>query len=140
MDSEEEQTATGPGNGTLIRDAFVVQIKLIVDGLRDFLLVPASIIAALVSLLSGRDGKPGPQFYQTLALGKRSEEWIDLFGALRNAPDDIPPEAGDERTIDDVVSRVESYLVDEYQRGGVSRQAKERIDEALAALQKRRGP
>lgn len=135
---EQEPARTGPSSGTLIRDAFVVQLKLIVDGLRDFLLVPASVIAAIVSLVSSKDGKPGPQFYQMLALGRRSETWIDLFGALRNAPPDVAHKADLNETIDDMVRRVESYVVDEYRRGEVSRQAKERIDEALDAIQKRR--
>jgi hypothetical protein len=39
--------------------------------------------------------------------------------------------------MDDIVSRVESFVVDEYQRGGVTAQAKSRIDEALDRLRRK---
>ena len=84
---------TGPqepmSNRVLVRDVAVFQFKLIVDGLRDFILVPISLFAGLLSFVSGKDGKPNSQFYSLLEAGKQSEQWIDLFGALRNAPADM---------------------------------------------------
>ena len=123
---------------TLIRDTAVLQVKLIIDGLRDFLLVPASLIAAIVSLTKTRDGKPGPQFYQLLALGKQSERSINLFGALDHAPQELADQShlGD-LNIDELVVRVESFVVDEFKRGGMTKQAKEQIDKALDAIQRR---
>jgi len=123
---------------TLIRDTAVLQVKLIIDGLRDFLLVPASLIAAIVSLAKTRDGKPGPQFYQLLALGKQSERSINLFGALDHAPQELADQShlGD-LNIDELVVRVESFVVDEFKRGGMTKQAKEQIDKALDAIQRR---
>ena len=120
---------------TLIRDLGVLQVKLIVDGFRDLLLLPASIIAALVSLARSENGKPGPEFYELLRAGKQSEQFINLFGALRNAPEGF--DVGDIKSgaeMDDIVTRVESFVVDEYKRGGVTAQAKSRIDEALEKL------
>jgi hypothetical protein len=124
---------------TLIRDLGVLQVKLLVDGFRDLVLLPASIIAAIVSISRSENGKPGPEFYKLLAAGKQSEHFINLFGALRNAPAGIDPEdiAGGAE-MDDIVSRVETFVVDEYKRGGVTAQAKSRIDEALAKMRKRR--
>jgi hypothetical protein len=122
----------------LIRDTAVLQVKLVVDGLRDFLLVPASLIAAIVSLSTAKDGRPGPQFYQLLAIGKQSERSINLFGAYDHAPDDIThhDRLGD-MNIDELVGRVESFVVDEFKRGGMTAQAKEQIDKALDAIQHR---
>ena len=40
---------------SLIRDVAVLQLKLIVDGLRDLVLVPASLVAGIISLVSGED-------------------------------------------------------------------------------------
>jgi hypothetical protein len=124
---------------TLLRDVAVLQFKLLVDGLRDLVLVPASLIAAAISVVNSADGRPGPEFYRLLAIGKDSERRINLFGALENSPDRDSSEspeatAGD---IDALVARLESYVVDEYQRGGVTRQAKERIDKVLDALVRR---
>ena len=123
---------------TLIRDATVLQFKLVIDGLRDFLLVPASLIAAVVSLVNTKDGQPGPQFYQLLAFGKQTERAINLFGAFEHAPEEITH--GDrfsDMNIDELVVRVESFVVDEYKRGGMTSQAKEKIDRALNAIQQR---
>lgn len=133
----EPVSQEGPDRWTLIRDAAILQVKLIVDGVRDLVLVPASMIAAIMSLLSSSNGKPGPQFYRLVGFGKRSERWIDLFAASRNSPEGVAKEAlPDEANIDDLVSRMESFVVDEYQKGGVTRQAKEHIDKALDAMQR----
>jgi hypothetical protein len=112
---------------------------LVIDGLRDLILVPLSLIAGIVSLANSKDGRPGLQFYHLLAWGKQSEAWINLFGAATNSPEKIdqPLPFGD-RDIDDVVSRLESFVVDEVKRGGVTAQAKERLDKILNAVQKKR--
>ena len=132
-----------PDNWTLIRDASVLQFKLIVDGLRDFLLVPASLVAAVISLAKSKDGTPGTEFYQLLDAGKRSERWINLFGARANAPEEAeaPVQDGDPlagMNIDQIVGKVEAFIVDEYQRGGMTAQAKAKIDKALNAILERR--
>jgi hypothetical protein len=38
--------------------------------------------------------------------------------------------------IDEMVSRVESFVVDEYSKGGVTRQVKSQLDRALESLHK----
>jgi hypothetical protein len=134
---QEEQSP--PALWTLIRDIGVLQVKLVVDGFRDLVLVPASLVAGIVSLAKTENGKPGTEFYKLVSIGKQSEQWINLFGAADNAPPEVaetmPFGNGD---IDEIVSRVETFVVDEYRRGGVTAQAKVRIDKALAAMQ--RGP
>lgn len=134
----EKETSESP-HWTLIRDLAVLQVKLLVDGFRDLLLLPASIIAALISISRTHNGVPGPEFYKLLVAGKQSEQFINLFGALRNAPEGIDPDdirSGAE--MDDIVSRVENFVVDEYKRGGVTAQAKSRIDEALDKLRRKK--
>ena len=123
----------------LVRDIAVFQAKLIVDGLRDLMLVPASLIAGILSLASGSDGKPGTQFYRLLGVGKQSEQWINLFGALRNATADFEhtlpfPDAD----LDDIVGKIEDFVVDEQKRGGITAQARERLEKALDAMKKKR--
>ena len=123
---------------TLIRDTAVLQFKLIVDGLRDFLLVPLSLIAAIASLASSKNGVPGPQFYRLLQVGKQSEVWINLFGAYRHAPEEFThDDRFTDMNIDELVVKVESFVVDEYRGGGMTAQAKEKIDKALNAIQRR---
>ncbi len=124
---------------TLIRDIGVLQVKLVVDGLRDLLLVPASLIAGLMSLLSSDTERPGRYFYQLLDLGKQSERWINLFGALQNAPADLRQvEPFPKADMDELVGRLETFMIDEHKRGGITAQAKNRFDTALNAFRQRR--
>lgn len=124
---------------TLIRDVGVLQVKLLVDGLRDLVLVPLSLAAGLISLVQSNDGRPGHQFYRLLAWGKQSERWINLFGAVDNSPTGIKqPHPFGERDIDDIVGRLESFVVDEVKRGGVTTQAKDRLEKILNGLQRKK--
>jgi hypothetical protein len=124
---------------TLIRDVAVLQVKLVVDGLRDLILVPLSLIAGIVSLASGEKGVPGTHFYRLLGVGKQSELWINLFGAMKNAPPDLEhPMPFPDADMDEIVGKIEAFVVDEEKRGGMTAQAKERFDKAIDAMQKRR--
>jgi len=142
MNIQPEQEQPSSQRWTLIRDIAVLQAKLIVDGLRDLVLVPASIIAGIVSLASGADGRPGSQFYQLLGLGKQSERWINLFGALENAPPDLEEiQPFPEADMDELVGKLETFVTDEDSRGAVTNQARERLEKVLNALNRgRRGP
>ncbi len=139
MSSEPEQLETldGPDRWTLIRDLAVFQVKLLFDGFRDLLLLPISLVAGFVSLIKG-GRTPSSEFYDLLKLGRRSEYWINLFGAASHLhgpateEDRFPVE-----DVDEMVSRVESYVVDEFRRGGITAQAKERLDKALDLVHKK---
>ncbi len=124
--------AAGPDRKTLIRDVAMFQVKLLVDGFRDLVLLPASLIAGLISFFHADGENVGPEFYRVIAAGKQSEDWIDLFGAVDHAPPDIAEEVhlGD-ANLDDIVSKIEGYVVEEYRRGGVTAQAKSRISQVL---------
>lgn len=131
----EEQST--PDRWTLIRDFAVFQVKLIFDSMRDVLLLPVSLIAAVVSLVKG-GVSPSSEFYDLLRFGHRSERWINLFGAASHyhaAPGEEDKFAIED--IDAVVSRVEAFVVDEYRKGGVTTQAKDRLDRALDALHRK---
>jgi hypothetical protein len=136
---EPAPAESGPDRWTLIRDIGVLQVKLIVDGLRDFILVPVSLVAGIVSLLKDHDSADN-EFYRLLRIGRKSERWINLFEAADRVPGSI-----DERVrfpdedIDALVKKMESYVVDEYQKGGVTRQAKDHLDQVLNSLRRERG-
>ena len=134
-----ENNESHPPLWTLIRDIAVLQVKLVVDGLRDLILVPASLIAGIISLSKTKDGAPGTEFYTLVGVGKQSERWINLFGAYKNAPPEVAEQNhfGD-ADIDDIVSRVESFVVDEYKRGGVTTQARDRMNKAMDAMRRRK--
>lgn len=132
------QPQGGVRRGVLIRDVALLQVKLIVDGVRDFVLVPVSLVAGLLSFVSAGESS-GRQFYDLLRLGRKSERWINLFGAAENVP--APPDERDafpDEDIDSLVSRLEAFVVAEHRRGGVTRQAKEQLDQLLNGVRGRR--
>ncbi len=109
-------TSDPRGRGQLLRDVAVFQLKLFVDGLRDLMLVPVSLIAALIDVLTaGRK----QHFYEVVRFGRRTEHWIRLFSAADHL-DDHPHETGQE-SIDEIVARVEGKLREQHARRRVRR-------------------
>ena len=126
-------------NRMLVRDVAVFQFKLIVDGLRDLVLVPVSLFAGLLSLVTGENGRPGPHFYQLLNVGKESEHWIDLFGATRHAPPDLVDRVRfPDANMDEILDNIETFVINEEKRGGITAQARQRFEKALRGFQDRR--
>jgi len=124
------QTSEAVNRWALIRDVLVFQLKLAVDGFRDLVMMPLSLGVAVFDLL-GVGPRAGRQFYDLLKIGKRTDDWIDLFGVTEPAgalPD--TSQAG----IDMLVHRMERLVVNEYERGGITTSAKEVVDRALDAL------
>jgi hypothetical protein len=116
------------------RDALTFQAKLLLDGLRDALMIPVSLIAAAIDLVARPDA-PGRLFYRVVLWGRRSEDWIDLFEAAdRVEPRRHPLHANHPATIDEIFDRLEDLVVDQHARGGVTTQAKESIDRVLDSL------
>lgn len=110
----------------VVRDVIVFQVKLLVDGLRDLLLSPASIIAALIDLLvPGDDG--GRRFYGVVKFGRRTEQWINLFGMAEKHDPGAPP-AG----IDVVLAELEGLMRDPARRDEARARAEALIDRLRA--------
>lgn len=105
--ANEPRSATAPdARKTLLRDAVVFQGKLLVDGLRDLILCPISIGAAVIDVMQ-RDDKR--RFYEVVHYGQRSERWINLFEAAARAEEQPRPEI-DLPTLDEFVNRFEERL------------------------------
>lgn len=122
-----EHPATAPEPPVQSRWVFMGQVlrfqaKLLIDGLRDLVMSPVSMVAALVGLVAyPRD--PGALFREVLAFGRRTEEWINLFGREQ-------PEPG----IDELFRKLEQRLENQYESGGVTRTAKTAVDASLDGL------
>ena len=85
----------------LIWDVFVFQLKLTADGLRDVVLVPVSLVAALAGLLVG-GSEPNQYFRRVLHFGRRTEYWINLFGHRRT-----------EGTSDEIIKPIQARVFEE---------------------------
>ncbi len=92
-DPQKEHTPairhTPPDRMEVIRDTLVLQLKLLVDGFRDLLLMPMALLASLYGLLRHADN-PGRHLYRLLSYGKASESWIGLFDGADKDPEFNP--------------------------------------------------
>jgi hypothetical protein len=68
----------------IIRDLVIFQIKLLLDGLKDVVLSPLSVLAAALDLLSPTE-KRGKRLYAILRLGERFDRWLNLFNVTERA-------------------------------------------------------
>ena len=80
------ETTGYPSKGVLIRDLLILQLKLVIDAIKDLLLIKLALFAVVFDLLFGRPGRP-LLFYGVLKLGERFDLWLNLYGAATGAED-----------------------------------------------------
>ena len=68
----------------LIRDLLIFQAKLVMDGMKDVVLMPLSIGAAAIDIVFPGE-RPGHRFYALMSLGERFDRWLNLFSAAHRA-------------------------------------------------------
>ena len=124
-------TEPEPGKrSALVRESLVFQLKLLADGLRDFVLVPISFVATVIGLFRSAEN-PELEFHRVIELGRRSEQWINLFGHQ-----DPLEEAGQAGSIDLLLTRAEEVVREQYKKGGISDNATAAIERALEVAHK----
>jgi hypothetical protein len=74
----------GKDRNVIIRDLVIFQIKLLLDGLKDIVLSPMSIVAAALDILSPTKQR-GKRLYAVLTLGERFDKWLNLFNVSERA-------------------------------------------------------
>ena len=74
----------GKDRNVIIRDLVIFQIKLLLDGLKDIVLSPMSIVAAALDILSPTKHR-GKRLYAVLTLGERFDKWLNLFNVSERA-------------------------------------------------------
>ena len=124
----EMNESTSGSRLALFKEAVIFQLKLAADGLRDLVLVPISMIAALFGLIRGGD-YPEKEFRDVIELGRRTERWINLFGTHE-------PEPGQEPSLDQLLERAESVVREQAKKGGITESASHAIERALDAVQR----
>jgi hypothetical protein len=68
----------------ILRDLLIFQMKLFLDGAKDVVLAPLSLIAAALDLLFPGP-RPGSRFYRVMRMGERFDRWLSLFSAADKA-------------------------------------------------------
>ena len=109
----------------LIREASVLQIKLVADGIRDAILIPVSLLAALIGVVEGGK-KCDEKFRRVIKLGRRSERWINLFG--QQTPLDVSHPAG---SMDRILNQVEAVVLDQYKKGRTASETRDAVRDAM---------
>ena len=123
---------TSDARWRFIRDVAVFQLKMLLDNVRDLVLMPVALAAALIDLLI-RGEREGARFYKVLRWGWHSEKVIDVYSAI----EDQPPgefEVGRNYTVDGVIARLENVVAREVEKGGTAASIKSAMDRAIDQL------
>lgn len=92
--------SNGASYGSLVRRTVLFQFRLAADGVRDLLLSPISVIAALLGLLN--PSNPSWAFDRLMGMGRISDRWINLF-----EQEHLHPDHDRSQTMDDLVDHLE---------------------------------
>jgi hypothetical protein len=115
----------------LVRRVVLLQVKLLADGLRDFVMMPLSLAAAALGLVSQRSE---PELYldRLMFFGRQTDRWINLF-------DHDDPDSPDRRApLDRVAEEIEATILRDYENGGLSARGAARLNELAARLRRGR--
>jgi len=121
----------GEARWRFLRDVVMFQVKMFLSNVRDFALMPVSLIAAVVDLIY-KGERQGALFYKVLRWGAHSEEMINVYSAIQQQPDDF--KVNPAYTVDAVIGRLEGVLKREYEKGGTAASIKTALDRAMDQL------
>jgi hypothetical protein len=100
MDTETKRQA-----GPLIRAVIVLQLKLALSALRDLVLIPLALAAALADIIQLKTHVPR-YFRQILKAGEHSDRWIDVWYSAHDS------EQEPRSNVDALLSSVEEVVRD----------------------------
>lgn len=98
-DASEEK----PSRKRVVRDVLIFQVKLWLEGFKDFVLMPLSLGAAVVDILFRRKNGRGA-LYSVMKLGDRFERWVHLYAALEDAEEARRKAEVGPRSLDDLLN------------------------------------
>ena len=106
---------------------------MFLDNVRDFALMPVSLGAAVIDLIV-RGKREGTCFYKVLEWGAHSERMIAVYSALERRG------VGESQlnrnyTVDAVISKLETAIMREYEKGGSAASVTLAVDRAIDQLQ-----
>jgi len=77
LEVKDKKTRRGPA----VRQLVMFQIKLALDGLKDMVLLPASLIFGIVSIFT--DSKnPASGLHTTMRWGRKFDDYVGLYSAI----------------------------------------------------------
>jgi hypothetical protein len=100
----DEPSSRGEANA-LVRAVALLQVKLLLDALRDIALSPLTLAAAAIDLVRIRRHPPR-LFAAVLRIGEKTDHWIDLWSGARH------PGTERHENVDTLLERVEEIVRD----------------------------
>ena len=96
----------------VVRDFLIFQVKLALDGFKDFVVFNMSIGAIVLDFIAGR-GKRPRLFYSVVRISERFENWLDLHSVVArlDAADRADPALdADGRGADALIGEIEELV------------------------------
>jgi hypothetical protein len=115
-----------------IRDVGVFQFKLFLNNVHNFVQIPLTLVVAVVDLIFKTEPEGG-RFYKLLEYGRTIDDSIDIYGVIAHREKSLNASY----TVDNIVSKVESVIVREYQKGGSAATVKAAVDKVIDEMQAR---
>ncbi len=89
----------------LLREVLRFQLKLVLEALRDIVLSPVALAAAMLDF--AMMSRQPPRYFRAMrALGRRTDDWIDLWAVADDVPGNKP------ENVDALLARVEEVVRD----------------------------
>lgn len=153
MTEPTPDTAATRDRWPFIRDVLVFQLKLVLGNVQNFILLPVSIAAAVLDLVSAPRERQDGYFYKVMEIGRQVDENINIYGAIGGyhatgaSPAAVGIATGTDggaaepsgwhgTTVDGVVRSVEDVIVRELKKGGTAASVKAAVDRVLDDLQR----
>ncbi|MBO6719257.1 MAG: hypothetical protein JJ913_14970 [Rhizobiaceae bacterium] len=117
--------------GRLVRRVIVFQFKLLADGIRDLVMSPLSIVAALVGFFADRRD-PELYFDRLMYFGRETDRHINLFDQYGEGH---PRRA---ESLDAIAEEIEATIRQDFEEGGLSARGAARLRQLAMKLRNRR--
>lgn len=121
----------------VIYDMLVLQLKLIVDSIRDLMLMPLALIATLSGLIMHQTS-PGRYLYRLLSYGKASEKWIGLFDEAEK--DQMEPLDIKDNSFEDLIKKTQTAFESKYVNDEKKQKLVAKLNHALDELNTKINP
>lgn len=138
VDSEQpSKQQSSHQRNEVIHDTVVLQLKLIVDGFRDLVLLPVCLVAGVWGLIRHQKN-PGRYLYRVLSYGRLSEKWIGLFD---EADKDIyEPIDYQDKKLNDILQKTQDVFESKYIDPAKKEQLMARLNLALNEVNTKLNP
>ena len=117
----------------LIRQGIVFQLKLGLDALRDILMSPISIVLLVVDVVMANNHQQS-YFIRLMRLGKKSDNWINLFGVDLPHGDANANTVDTQSNVDYWFKKVEEVIKEQQVDGKLSQTSKEKLQQYFGQI------